>query len=363
MADGQQEQDRTEPATPFKLEEAKRQGQVSKSIEINSLLVLGMGLILVYAMGSQIVARDLAFSRWLLASAGSVPLESGVLVPFFSGVLTELSSIFWFVGACVMSVAVLANLVQTGPVFSSKPLKPDFKRLDPSKNLKKFVNVRILYEIGKTLFKMALFTGVAYLAIDALLPYLQTMMDKDPVMYPNAILSTASGLAAKLLLALVFVALIDLFYTRYEYAKKMRMSHREIKEERKRREGDPHVRAKMRELQREAAQRAGSIKKVPEADVLITNPTRLAVALRYERGEMAAPIVTAKGAGDHAAKMREIARKSRVPIVEEKTLARGLFRSVAVDQAISEDHYAAVARILARVFAARAQSRSASVEA
>ncbi len=182
-------------------------------------------------------------------------------------------------------------------------------------------------------------------------------MDRDPQTFAPFLLDSARGLVFKLLIALLVVALIDLLYTRWDYARQMRMSRREIKEEVKRREGDPHVRAKLRELQKEAAKRAGSLQRVPEADVLITNPTHLAVALRYERHEMAAPVVLAKGAGEHAARMRELAGRHRVAVVEDRPLARALYRGVGVDQAIPEEFYPAVAGILARVFRARQAQR------
>jgi flagellar biosynthesis protein FlhB len=153
-----------------------------------------------------------------------------------------------------------------------------------------------------------------------------------------------------MLAVLLIIALLDMLYSRWEYTKRMRMSRREVKEEVKRREGDPHVRAKIKELQREAVKRAGSLRRVPDADVLITNPSHLSVALVYRRETMQAPQVIAKGAGDLALNMRKVARLHRVPLVEQRDLAQQLFRAVGIDEAIGEDLYPLVARILLRVW-------------
>jgi flagellar biosynthetic protein FlhB len=154
-------------------------------------------------------------------------------------------------------------------------------------------------------------------------------------------------------LALVLIGLLDLAYTRYKFGKDMMMSRREIKEEVKRREGDPHIRAKLRELQRENLKQAASVKRVPEADVLITNPEHLAIALRYDRGVMGAPILLAKGADSWAADMRALARRHGIPIYERKPLARLLFQRGTLGAAIPNDSYVDVARIYADLDARR----------
>lgn len=353
MAGPQQEQDRTEPASPFKLREAKKRGQVAKSLEVNSFVVLGTALALSYGWGEAVAMGQLRLSRGLFSQAHEVDLQPGAVVGLFSGILADLTAIWWLLVAGVIAMAVLANLLQTGPVLSGHPLKPDFQRLNPTQNLRRLFSARLLFETGKTLVKLSCFAGCLYLAIAALLPVLLGAADRDPHSYAPFLLHTARGLAFELLLVLLLVALIDLLYVRWDYARNLRMSRRELREELRRREGDPLVRARMRELQKEAARRSSALRRVPEADVLITNPVHLAVALRYERAEMAAPTLIAKGAGEHAARMRALALRHRVPIVEDRPLARALFHGVAIDQAIPEEHYAVVARILAQVFRAR----------
>jgi len=357
----QQEQDRSEPATPYKLGEAKKHGQVAKSLEVNSLVVIGTALALAYAWGESVAAAELGLSRGLF-TVPAAELRPGSVVQLFSGVFGELVSIFWLLAAAGMLAAVLANVLQTGPVLSGHPLKLDFQRLNPATNLKRLFSAKLWFETAKTCVKLVLFAGVLYLAIDALLPMLLSALDRDARTLGPFLLESARSVAFKLLLALLLVALIDLVFVRWDYARNMRMSRREMREEVKRREGDPHVRAKLRELQKEASRRAGSLKRVPEADVLITNPTHVAVALRYERERMAAPTVIAKGSEEHALRMREIALRHRVPVIEDPPLARALYRGVRVDRAIPEEHYGAVARLLAQVLRARAASASPSPE-
>ncbi|MGD8912215.1 MAG: flagellar biosynthesis protein FlhB [Candidatus Thiodiazotropha sp.] len=353
MAEQQTEQDRTEPATPTKLRDAKRRGQVSKSMEVNSLFILSMGVALFYLLGEGMVSRQLALSHELFSNAHRIQLDPVQSLLLFEYTVDWMLSIFWPPMAALIVISILMNIAQTGPVFSFYPLKPDTSRINPVNGFKRLFSVRLLFESLKTLIKLLLFAGVLYFAISSLLPSMIGLLDRHPDSYPLYLADKANSIALKLLAVLLFIALLDLLYTRWDFAKRMRMSRREIKDEVKRREGDPQIRAKIRELQREAAKRAGSLRKVPDADVLITNPTHLSVALVYQRGVMAAPQVIAKGAGELAWRMREVAKNHHVPIVENKALARRLFQSVDIDQPISEELYPLVAKILVRILASR----------
>jgi flagellar biosynthetic protein FlhB len=350
MAEHQTAQDRTEPATPTKLREAKQRGQVAKSLEVNSLFILALGVASFYLLGERMISRQLALSHELLSNAHRIEIDPLQTQALFNHTLNGLLSIFWPLMAALIAVSVLMNMVQTGPVFSFFPLKPDMSRINPVNGFKRLFSVRLLFESVKTLIKLLLFAGVLYFAISALLPSMVSLLDRHPDGYSHYLAEMGNSIALKLLAVLLFIALLDLLYTRWDYARRMRMSRREIKEEVKRREGDPHIRAKIRELQREAAKRAGSLRRVPEADVLITNPTHLSVALVYQRGLMRAPKVIAKGAGELALSMRQVARIHHVPVVENKGLARALFNSVEIDHPIGEELYPLVAKILVRIF-------------
>ena len=359
----EQEKDRTEPATPFKLEEARRRGQVAKSLDFISLVMLGALLAALYAWSDRLAAAGLRVSVGMLERAGGLAFGA----PDAAAWLGQLAGATAAMLAPFLAVAVLAalvaNLVQTGPVFSAFPLKPDFQRINPATGFKRVFSLKTLVETGKTLIKLAAFAGVAWLALDAALPKLLTAVEVQPKAYFGLLLGEITALMFKLLLVLVLLALADLAYSRWDYGRTMRMSRREMKEEVKRREGDPHVRARIRELQREAVKRAKSVKRLPEADVLITNPEHFAVALAYERGRMRAPTVVAKGAGELALELRRRAAPLALPIVEDKPLARRLFAEVELDCPIGEALFEPVARVYASLYQAKKSSMRVEVHA
>ncbi len=356
MASGEgQEQDRNEPATPFKLQEARKRGQVSKSLETNSLLILSTALLVIYALGERMISQQLLLSRNLFSSTYPLELDGTRALGLFEFAVESLTAIIWPLFGALMLTGILANLFQTGPVFSFFPLKPDINRLNPVTGLKRLFSKKLLFEAVKTVIKMTIFGFVLYFAIVALLPALMAMIDMDPQIFPALLLKHGRGMTYKLLLVVLVVALLDLMYSRWDFARQMRMSRREMKEEVKRREGDPQIRSRRKQLQKEAVKRAGAVQKVPDADVLITNPTHLAIALKYDREEMTTPLLVAKGAGDLAALMRQIAQSNNVPIVENKPLARHLFNKVGIDDGIPGAYFPEVAKILAWVFLQRSE--------
>jgi flagellar biosynthetic protein FlhB len=348
----EQDQDKSEQASPFKLREAKHRGQVAKSLDFNSFAMIGSVLAVFYLWGPQAVEGGLRLERALFAYPSSAHDEVFVLLPWIKMVLTEAGVLLAPFFGVVLVVAVLSNMMQTGPVFTFFPLKPDPQRLNPVQGFKRIFSLRMLFEAVKSVIKLALFGTVSYAMLVAMLPVILQLADVDPKLHAGLFMDQTATLLFKLTLVIMIVALLDLAYTRWDFGKKMRMSRREMKEEVKRREGDPQVRAKIRELQREAAKRSRSVGRVPDADVLITNPTHLAVALKYERGQSTAPRVIAKGAGEVALGMRALATRHNVTVVEEKMLARMLFAEVDVDEPIPEALFEPVARLYARLLAA-----------
>lgn len=345
------EQDRSEPATPFKLQEARRRGQVAKSMEINSLLILSGALAVVYLQGDSMIGRALGLSRAILSQAHAIDFVVTSPVTWSAALASRVLEILSPFVITLIVVGVLSNLFQTKPVFSLFPLKPDIQRLNPVAGFKRLFSKRLLYEALKSVAKLVLLSAVLYFALARLLPALIGLLDVHPDGYAAFLLHHSKELAVKLLLVLLPVALLDLLYTRWDYHKRMRMSRREIKEEVRRREGDPHVKARIRELQREAARRSKSLRRVRNADVLVTNPTHLAVALRYERESMSAPQLIAKGAGEMAQRMRVVAVRHGVPIIENRALAKALFRQVDIDQSIPAELFPAVAKVLVWAYA------------
>ena len=352
----EQDQDKTEQATPFKLREAKKKGQLAKSMEMNSFLVLSAVLLMSYMVGYQILQEFLRINSNILNLAGQVVFSERPLMLLYETVIQALLITFWAVIAAVVVISIIGNMVQIGPVFTLHPIKPDIQRINPISGFKRIFSMKMVFEFIKTIVKITIFVLIVHFSIKALIPELLNLIDINVKSYGYLLLAYSNSLYAKLLAAVFFIAIIDFAFTKRDYSKKMMMSRREVKDEVKRREGDPRVKSKLRELQREAAKRAGSINQVSDADVLITNPTHLAIAVSYKRDYMRAPTVLAKGAGDMAEKMKILARKYNVPIFEDKPLARELFRKTGIDNPIPEDCYKSVAKLL--VIAYRLKKKS-----
>ena len=351
----EEDQDKTEQATPFKLREAKRRGQVAKSLEFNSMMVIFF-LLAISAIWAKTMIGDLFdVNRDLLANAHSQEFSIAAIIELFKEIMFGLLVVLLPVFLGMIVISVLMNFFQTGPVFSFFSIKPDFKKLNPVTGFKRVFSKKMLFEAFKSLIKLAFFASILFMVIRSLIPDISRLMDTDPNSYVLMLLNLAVRLILALAIAVMLVAILDMLYTRWDFAKKMMMSRRELKDEIKRREGDPHVKQKMKEVQREAAKRTQSLQRVPEADVLITNPTHYAVAIKYDKSKMNAPFVIAKGAGSLAQKIKFQARKHSVPVIERKQLARELFRETDINEPVSEKVYAELAKIL--IWAYRQRNR------
>jgi flagellar biosynthesis protein FlhB len=344
----EQEQNRTEQATPFKLTEAKKKGQVAKSLDFNSLVVV-CGLLMALSIWGEAQWRRLCeLSASLFASAGSIEIAG------LSALGREVAYLIAPVAFAGVAFGVIANVLQTGFIFSAHPLKPQFERLNPVAGFKRIFNKRMLFEALKSVLKLIFFTAVAWFFFTALWPKLPAAATHDAIAQTQWLGDNALALLLRLGLALVLVGLVDLLFTRWNYSRQMMMSRREVKEEVKRREGDPLIRQRIRELQRENLKQAQSMSRLPDADVLITNPTHFAVALRYVRDQMDAPVVLAKGTDNWAQEMKALARTHGVPIVERRKLARELCARGRIDQPIPLETFVEVARVYAELGRQRA---------
>jgi len=350
----EQEQNRSEAATPFKLQEARRRGQVPKSLELNSLFAV-LGLLLVMVGWGRGMLRDkMRLDAVVLGQAHRLNFESTFLLQWLAELFLQLLYGLAPLLLAVAVIAVAANLLQTGPVFTTFPLKPDIDRINPVSGLKRLFSWRLVFELGKNLVKLVLLSAAIWFIIRDLVPPLLGLLQTAPAGYLDLTFGHAVDIVFKLALVLAAVAIADVIYTRWSFADKQKMSRREVREETRHREGDPRIRARMRELRRETLARSKALQRLPEADVLITNPTHVAVALLYRKETMAAPLLIAKGAGELAEQMKVLARRHRVPIVENRTLARALFARGEVEQRIPDEFFAAVARLLVWVYALRA---------
>jgi flagellar biosynthetic protein FlhB len=347
-------QERTEQATPKRREEARRQGQVAHSTELNSVAIILAGLLAVHFVGEALY-RDLSlFTAETLSQGYGITLSRDSF-PVHLRRWAELAfTISWPI-LLIISVAALAvNLAQVGFVFSSEALTPKLSRIDPAAGLGRLFSKRALVESLKGLFKIAIVGYISYREVMKRMADLATMSESGVgrIFYLMGDLTFQVGIRVALFLALL--AVLDYLYQRWEFERSIRMSKQEIKEELRQTEGDPQVRARIRALQREAA-RKRMMAEVPKADVVITNPTHYAVALRYDAESMAAPTVVAKGQNLIAQKIRELAEEAGVPLVENPPLAQALYRAVDVGREIPEDLYRAVAEVLAYVFRLKRQ--------
>ena len=238
-------------------------------------------------------------------------------------------------------------------MFSLHAIKPDIDRINPVSGFKRMFSMRLLFEAAKNIVKVGLFAAALWLLFTPLVAQLIGLMQMAPVQWLDQILAHSLSLVFKLTMIVALIAAADMMFTRWSWLDRLRMSRREVREEHKNREGDPRMRARMRELRREMLKRSQAVRRLPEADVLITNPTHLAVAVLYRRERMSAPQVIAKGSGEAALQMRSLARHHRVPIVENPTLAQALFRGGEIDATIPERLFPSVARLLVWVYALR----------
>ena len=343
----EQDLDRNQQATPYKLEEARKRGQIARSPDAATLAVLVAAMLMAYATlptalrgMASLLAKSLAVVPGLTDDPAAAASFIGQQLRQALGVMAPL---LFAVAVC----SVLVGLLQSGGlIFSTTPLKPDFTRLNPVQGLKKLFSVRLLYEAAKNSLKLLALAGVAYLALHALLPNALQLLGLPGKALLFRLTDSMGGLMAKLCAVLFAFMLVDLLFSRWDFMRNLRMSRREVEDEHKNREGDPRIRNRQREIRLQFLKAARAVRKVPEAQVVITNPTHVAIALKYEHGVTPAPLVVAKGAGVLARQIRRAANRAGVPIVHSPRLARALYKEVPQDGYVPEAWYPPVARIL-----------------
>ncbi|MGP4059842.1 flagellar biosynthesis protein FlhB [Halobacillus sp. H74] len=341
--------EKTEEATPKKRQDTRKKGQVPKSQDVNTgfLLLLVFGALFLlggYMKGTMTGMYELAFSEYIHRDLTQKQTHS-----MFVEMTIEITKVI----APIMGVAIVAglasNLLQVGIMFTGEPLKVDLKKLDPIKGAKRIFSARALVELLKSLLKISM-VGVITFAIIWVNKDQMLMMSQKSVEVALAFfgtITTIMGLASAL--ALLILSVLDYTYQRYDHEKNIRMSKKDIKDEHKNMEGDPQIKAKIKEKQRQMSA-SRMMSEVPDADVVITNPTHYAIAIKYEESKSEAPFVVAKGVDFLALKIREVARSNDVMTVENRPLARSLYQHSEIDQPIDEQFYKAVAEVLAYVY-------------
>jgi flagellar biosynthetic protein FlhB len=352
--------DKTEKATPKRKSEARKKGQVAKSADLNGALVLVAALITLGALGPAAVngvAGSMRNAFGLIATPQTIVTDSGLSALFHAGLETVLATVAPIAGVC-LAVGVIGNIAQVGFRPSMTALKPDIKRINPVSGFKNVFGSRVPFETGKALAKVGVVGAVAAIALIPQLTSLGASVGTTPSQLGHLMGSSALSIAERAAFAYLLIGIVDLVWQRRRHIKMLRMSKQEVKEEYKQHALPPEVRSALRRRQMQAA-RARMMAAVPQADVVVTNPTHFAVALSYD-GTRPAPVVVAKGQDLVAAQIRRIADENDVPVVPDPPLARELHRTVEIGQMIPADLYAAVAHVLAFVYRVAARRKVVS---
>jgi len=350
--------ERTEPATPKRLEEARRRGQIPRSRDLSTAAVMLAGGAGLYMMGGKLGGQLDGIMRNGLSLTREQALNEQYLLPALSSAGGQTLLACVPILGVIMLAALLAPLALGGWSFSAEALSPKFSRLNPGAGLKRMVSLRGLIELTKAFAKFALVGLVAVTVLRHNMAELLAL-GSEPVQIGIAHAASMTGSALLALSAVLgFIALIDVPYQLWQYHKELRMTREEVRQEHRESEGAPEIKQRIRSVQQMVAKRR-MMQEVPKADVIITNPTHFAVALRYDESRMRAPIVVAKGADLIAARIRELAAENSVPLVEAPPLARALFRNVEVGGEIPSTLYVAVAQVLTYIFQLRTAKRPA----
>jgi|WetSurMetagenome_2_1015567.scaffolds.fasta_scaffold240934_1 flagellar biosynthesis protein FlhB len=350
-------EERTEAPTEKRRSEARQKGNVAKSAEINSTFVLLTGILMLKWSAPWLYGQLSGF----MGSVFGLIAHPRADVAFFTAIATK--SLLFLMYAClpvcvsIMIIGVAVNLVQVGFLFTLQPITPTLDKLDVIGGMKRLFSIRSVVELFKDIAKLILIAVIAFVSIKGEFGTFIGLWDAPPITIMICILTVSYKIVIRAVIALLIISLLDYFYQRYEYEKKLKMTKQEIKEERKQMDGDPQIKSRVRSLQREMARRR-MMQEVPKATVVVTNPTYIAIAIRYEPNEMQTPKVLAKGKRLMAERIRSIATEEGIPIIEDKPLARAMYDKVEPGFDVPMEFFTAVAEVLAYVY--RLKKRNAA---
>ncbi|MEA3221959.1 MAG: flagellar biosynthesis protein FlhB [Thermodesulfobacteriota bacterium] len=343
-------QERTEQPTSKRIRDAREKGQVAKSIEVSTAFLFFASILAFYFYIPLLASKMIKFTRLYLGNTLIWDGTKDSLVELFYNVVIDMSAMLLPIFIVFLFIGFFSNFIQVGFQMTVEPIIPKLSKLDPIKGIKqKFFSMKSLEMLVKCILVLIIITWVAWRAIKREIPVFPPLINCDIGVIVLTYFKAAMHLLWDALWVFIIIAIADYAFQKWQHRQDLMMTKQEVREELKQTEGNPQIKSRIRSIQLHIARRR-MMQEVPKADVVITNPTHLAIALQYERGKMIAPTVVAKGAGVLAEKIKEIARSSWVPIVEDKPLASLLYKSVEVGEAISEDMYKAVAEILAYVY-------------
>jgi flagellar biosynthetic protein FlhB len=361
LAEDQDNEDKSEEPSQHRLEKSREQGDVAISKEISVVLVLAAAFIAVILSGQYMFETLMSFIDELYKmSLAEIFTQKGILdllVICITTILKTISPVF----AVSFIIGIAVTLMQVGLVYAPDLIQPKLDRINPMGGLKRLFSTKALFELGKGLIKFTAVSLVTYHYLDDFLGQITGFFYVEI----SSLLHIASAITIKIVFAILFalfiISVMDFMYEKFTYHQRMRMTKKEVKDEVKEREGNPEIRSKIKSMQRELAKKR-MMKEVVKADVIVTNPTHLSVALKYDKQKMVAPLVVAKGADLIALKIREIAKGANIPIVENITVARALYQNVKIGDPIPKTLYSTVAEILGFVYRLKKKSKAVSLE-
>jgi flagellar biosynthetic protein FlhB len=341
--------EKTEQPSERRRTQARERGSVAKSVDLTAAgLMLGAATAF-YVLAIPLCRTLATLTVDSLQHVSTGPFSDADAVNRLRSILQIIAPNVLSILAAMMVAALVWNVVQVGILIAPEALMPQFGRLNPLTGLQRILSMAALMRLAASLAKLAIVVGIAFWSISSMFPWFVQLIGLEPRITLFYVEGAVVKLAFQLASALVFLALLDFLYQRFRFEQDLRMSKQEVRDELKEMEGDPFMRQRRREAHRKVTQ-ARELSKVKTADVIITNPTEIAVALKYDPEKMPAPVVVAKGMGEIAANIRRIAAENRIPIIERKEVARSLYRTVKVGQAIPVEMYQVFVEVMAYVY-------------
>ena len=341
--------DKTEEPTPKKKKDARKQGNIAKSAEVNKVMTFIAILVVIYMMSGSIISELQGFIVNILSGDFSMTMNDNTIKILMFKVMMSFMKIVLPISLIIMVFGILGSLIQTGLFFSMESLKPKFSKLNPLTGLKNMFSMKAIVNLIKSMVVICI---MIYLGYSFMSKNFEGIIKSGDIYLPylfNIVLDLIKSILTSITLAVAVVAALDYGYEKFSHKKGLKMTKQEVKEEYKQMEGDPHIKGKIKQKQRQMANQR-MMQAVPSSTVILTNPTHISIAIRYEQGKDTTPIVVAKGADEVAFRIREIAKSHDIPIIENVPLARLIYKEVDIDQEIPEEMYKAVAEVLVAVY-------------
>ena len=341
--------DKTEEPTPNKKKDARKQGNIAKSAEVNKAMTFIAILVVIYMMSGSIISELQGFIVNILSGDFSMTMNDNTIKILMFKVMMSFMKIVLPISLIIMVFGILGSLIQTGLFFSMESLKPKFSKLNPLTGLKNMFSMKAIVNLIKSMVVICI---MIYLGYSFMSKNFEGIIKSGDIYLPylfNIVLDLIKSILTSITLAVAVVAALDYGYEKFSHKKGLKMTKQEVKEEYKQMEGDPHIKGKIKQKQRQMANQR-MMQAVPSSTVILTNPTHISIAIRYEQGKDTTPIVVAKGVDEVAFRIREIAKSHDIPIIENVPLARLIYKEVDIDQEIPEEMYKAVAEVLVAVY-------------